>query len=122
MPRGSYDASTKQAIIHATVEARRTGKTWREAHAAAKAAGYQGSQQGIIKLLGGQGIRRKRRGRKPGRPAGSKNVVRRPGRPGRPPASASPANDIASLVDKLVQARINAALDKAIAVLRDAKS
>lgn len=121
MPRGSYDAATKDAFIHATVEARRAGKTWREAHAAAKAAGYQGSQQGIVKLLRGKGARKGRRGRKPGRPLGSKNVVRRPGRPGRPQASASPASDIAALVDKLVQARINDALDRAIGVLKGAK-
>jgi hypothetical protein len=121
MPRGSYDAATKEAIIHATVEARRAGKTWREAHAAAKASGYQGSQQGIVKLLGGKGMRRRRRGRKPGRPPGVKKLGRRPGRPGRPPGSASPASDIASLVDKLVQSRINGALDQAIAVLRGAK-
>src|SRR5580765_423570 len=116
MPRGSYDDATKQAIIHATVAARRAGKTWREAHAAAKAAGYVGSQQGIIKLLRAKGTRTGRRGRKPGRPPGSKNR-----RPGRPPKSAGQATDIASLVDRLVQSRINDALDRAIAVLKNAK-
>jgi len=119
MPRVSYDPQTKDAIVKAVTGARSADKTWKDAHEAAAAAGYKGSVQGIIKLMRtveGGGPKRRRRGRKPGRPAG-KRRGRKPG----PKPGASRGGDINSLIDNLVQARINEALDKAIEVLQGAR-
>lgn len=121
MPRVSYDDAQREAIIKAATEARAADKTWQEAHVAAKAAGYAGSLQGIIKLIRALEDRKGKSGRKPGRPAGSKNAKRKA------PLAAVAAigresSDIASLVNNLVKARINDALDKAIAVLQHAKA
>ncbi|HLX64750.1 MAG TPA: hypothetical protein VKX17_25995 [Planctomycetota bacterium] len=118
MPRAAYDEATKAAIKKAALDARKAGKTWKDAHAAAQAAGYQGSQQGIIKLLRTE--TKAKPGRKPGRPAGSKNKKK----PGRPKGSgvSTPTSDISQLIDKLVKGRIQEALDKAIAVLKSAVS
>jgi hypothetical protein len=123
MPRVFYEPSTKEAIINAAAEARKADKTWQDAHTAAKAAGYQGSLQGIIKLMRAVDGRGGKPGRKPGRPAGSRG----PGRPRKAVAAAastggSNSGDIASLVNNLVKARINEALDRAIASLQGAKS
>jgi hypothetical protein len=120
MPRAAYDEATKAAIKKAALDARKAGKTWKDAHAAAQEAGYQGSQQGIIKLLRTEG--KAKRGRKPGRPAGSKNK-RKPGRPkGSGAGASSHPSEISQLIDKLVKGRIQEALDKAIAVLKSAVS
>ncbi len=111
MPRVTYDSGTKDAIVKAVVGARKSEKTWKQAHEAAVAAGYKGSQQGIIKLM------RTLNGakRKPGRPKG-KRRGRRPGT-----MSAARGGDIGGLIERLVNARIDDALDAAIAVLKNAR-
>ena len=45
-----YDKHTKAAFLEAAGAARKAGKTWGEAHAAAKAAGYPGSQLGLDRV------------------------------------------------------------------------
>ncbi len=121
MPRVFYDDAKKGAIVKAASEARAADKTWKDAHTAAKAVGYQGSQQGIIKLMRALEKRKGKSGRKPGRPAGSKNAKRKA--PVKAVAHAGrESSDIASLVNNLVKARINAALDRAIAALHNAKA
>jgi len=119
MPRVSYDQAKKEAILKAVMDNRAANKTWREAHDAAKALGYEGSLQGIIKLLRAVEKRKGATVRKPGRPAGSKNGVKLVARDMPPSGLAS--TDIASLVNNLVNARVNEALDRAIAVLQSAK-
>ncbi|HLX64375.1 MAG TPA: hypothetical protein VKX17_24085 [Planctomycetota bacterium] len=51
MPKVSYKASVKDAIIKAAADAREAGKSWKDAFEAAKKAGYQGSVKSIAKLL-----------------------------------------------------------------------
>jgi hypothetical protein len=127
MPRVFYDEATKASIMKAAADARAAGKTWNDAHDSAKAAGYQGSTQGIIKLLRASGKRKAKTGRKPGRPVGSGK--RKMKRKGRGPAKvkhvaapvASQSDDIAAMIEKLVKSRLNAALEKAIDALRGAK-
>ncbi len=119
MPRASYDPAVKDAFIKAASEARHDDKTWVEAHAAAQEAGYQGSMQGIVKLMRSLEKRTGKSGRKPGRPAGSKNVVKVP--KAAKPGAAAVSTDIAGLVNSLVKSRINEALDRAIGVLHGAK-
>lgn len=112
MPRVTYDSDTKDAIVKAVVGARNGEKTWKQAHEAAAAAGYKGSQQGIVKLMrtmNGAGKPGKR-----GRPKG-----KRPGR--RPGTKTGGRGDIGGLIDRLVQTRINEVLDAAISVLKNGR-
>ena len=46
-----YDPKTKDSIMKAATEARAAGKSWSEAHAAAKAAGYKGSPEGLDVMI-----------------------------------------------------------------------
>jgi hypothetical protein len=111
MPRVTYAAETKAALMRAVTTARKSGKSWKDAHEAAVAVGYKGSLQGIVKLMRSMSGGKRKPGRKPGRPAGRKNGVK----------LAPNGTDISTLIDSLVDARINAALDKAIQVLRSAR-
>lgn len=120
MPRVFYDQNKKESIVKAAMDARAANKTWKEAHDAAKEVGYEGSLQGIIKLMRAMEKRKGKTGRRPGRPAGSKNGIKKLTL--ELPASVHDSSDIASLVNNLVKARINEALDRAIAVLESAKS
>jgi hypothetical protein len=118
MPRASYDPAVKDAFIKAASDARLSKKTWGETHKAASEAGYQGSMQGIVKLLRAQSQRKGKIARKPGRPAGSKNARRVPTGSAALPVS----SDLAGLINNLVTSRINEALDRAIGILQNAKA
>ena len=120
MPREFYDEAKKQEIVKAAVDARALNKTWKQAHDAAASIGYKGSLQGIIKLIRATEKRKGKTGRRPGRPAGSKNVLKSfaANLPGGSPDSSL----IAGMVDELVKKRINDAIDRAIAVLESAKA
>jgi hypothetical protein len=104
-----YDDATKAAILKAAVEARAAGKTWPQALEDAKAAGYKG---GVVSLM--LYVRAASKGkRKPGRPA------KKRGRPAK--AAAAPAAQVGSieaLIDRIVEERVGAALEQAIAVLQ----
>lgn len=127
MPRNTYDAKTKAAIIAAASDARKAGKTWAEALEDAKKAGYAGSLQGITKMMRTVAKKAKkakqpagkRRGRKPG-PKAAVNVAAKIAKrgPGRPPKAAAGMDGIEAMVSKLVESRVKAVLDKAIAVLK----
>ena len=113
MPRKLYDPKTKAAFLNAARKARRAGKTWAQAHADAKAAGYQGNAISLYQMLRAKSKKAgkkagKRRGRKPGPK----------GKVGRPKGVGS----IEAMIDRLVRERVNAVLDKAIAVLVKAKA
>jgi hypothetical protein len=122
MPRKIYSPKTKAAIVEAAKQARASGRKWVQVFEAAKATGYTGSVQGIVKMLRGAGGK-KRRGRKPGRqPAAAPVAKRGPGRPpkaqvGRPKGVGS----IQAMIGKLVKQQVNGVLEKAIAVLKAAK-
>jgi hypothetical protein len=135
MPREFYKPKVKAAIIEAVQAARKAKKTWPEAHAAAKEAGFKGRVQNLMRMVNRAGVKvAKRRGRKPGRkPAAVPTQAKRgPGRPpkakrgpGRPPKAKvgrpKGVGSIEAMIGRLVKQQVNGVLDKAIAVLKAAK-
>jgi hypothetical protein len=123
MARVTYSANTKAAIIKATLDARSADKTWAQAHAIAKQEGYKGNVLCLIKL-----INRKNSAKKLGRPAkvtttglDSVNVVaKKRGRPTK--VAATGLDTVEAIVRRVVQQRVDAALDKAIAALKAMKA
>ena len=109
-----YDEATKAAIIKAAFDARSAGKTWSEALDAAKAAGYRGQQLALSFFV----KHATKPAKKPGRPAG-----KRLGRPATTVAATavSGPDDLMETIDRVVKARVRAALDQALAVLRQAQ-
>jgi len=102
-----YDPQTKAAIIEAALSARKAGKTWAEAFQAGKDAGYNGSQLGLEQMV---------------RKSGGKV----PGRRGRPAKAQAPEAlggipAVGALIEKIVKDRVQVALDKAIADLKQAR-
>jgi hypothetical protein len=98
-----YKPAIKAKIIQAAQTARTEGKTWREAHDAAKEAGYKGSLQGIAAMLK---IEEKKTG---------KTKVK--GR-GRKPGRKAKADPITAFVEKMVEKRLKERVRKAIAALK----
>jgi hypothetical protein len=97
-----YDRRTKAAIVEAALAARKDGKTWAAAFLAGKEAGYDGSRLGLEQMV------RKASGKVPGRR-------------GRAPAHAPEApggiSSVEALIEKIVEDRVRAALDRVIADL-----
>ena len=129
MARNTYDAATRDAFMNAAVEARRAGKPFPEVYEVARAAGYQGSLQGISILVRKTGAAPKR---KRGRPAKVKTAADAPtaaktpsgkkrGRPRKTAnaPSAAPVSSIGEMINELVKTRVRAALQKAIAALQE---
>jgi hypothetical protein len=103
-----YDPRTKAAIVGAALAARKDGKSWAEAFQAVQAAGYGGSQPGLEQMV------RKTGGKRPGRrgrPPGSKNKPS--------VAAGGDVSSIGAMIEKIVQERVRAALDRAIAALKN---
>jgi hypothetical protein len=107
----------KSAIMSAAIAARGSGKSWAEALQAAKAKGYRGKLQALVKMIRTSNRKKKvikqttKRG--PGRPKGS--AKRR-----NTPAMSISTNGFGSIqaaVDRIVSKRVAAALKRAIAVL-----
>jgi hypothetical protein len=135
MPREFYKPAVKAAIISAVQEARKAKKTWAEAYAAAKEAGFKGRVQNLMRMVKRAGVEvSRRRGRKPGRkPIKAPTQAKRgPGRPpkakrgpGRPPkvkvGRPTGLGSVESMISKLVAQRVNGVLDNAIAVLQAAR-
>jgi hypothetical protein len=124
MPRKRYNPRTKAAIVEAATAARKSGKTWKQAFEAAKEKGYTGSTPALVKMMNyvaGKG--RKRRGRKPGRKPAAVPIQKRG--PGRPPKAkvgrSKGTGSIGAMIDRLVRERVRGVLDRAIAVLQQAK-
>jgi len=125
-----YTGAQKAKILEAVKTGRKTGKKWTEILEATKAEGYKGGLQYLMKMARKGGAVRGRRkakaapakGKKIGRPKGSKNAVKRG--PGRPKASVSAKGAglgaIDNIVSKMVEARVAAAISKAIASLEHA--
>ena len=122
--RKIYDVKTKEAFLSAAREARKSGKSWQEAFAAATEAGYTGTRNGLKKMAlyafrvksprQSRRGRPARRGRGPGRPAG---------RPvsGRARGAIGGLDAIQNMVNSLVRQRVTAALDGAISALQSLK-
>ena len=112
-----YDDKTKQAIIHAALNARAEGKKWNEAYEAAKGEGFKGGLQYLVKMIRGSGAsgkRGRRRGRTPGPRASAPSKAR-----ARAGASAG-LGSINSIVARMVESRVQAAIKKAVAALKRA--
>ena len=129
-----YDEATKTAIINAATDARAAGKTWAEAFSAAKKAGYTGSLQGISKMIENEQKKAEKAKRGLGRPKTKIAAKRGPGRPlmlkakrgpGLPPKAKqveiSGLSGVEAVIEQVVNERLNAAIDQAIAVLEQAK-
>ena len=124
MPRKIYAKEIKAAFLSAAISARGQGKTWNEALAAAKEAGYTGSRQGIVKMIRSTreakgkaaGRRRKRvgrpRGKRLGRPPGVRKAV----------VGGGHYEPIQTMIDQLVKERVRGVLDRAIAELQKARN
>ncbi|HYG76134.1 MAG TPA: hypothetical protein VEK08_14100 [Planctomycetota bacterium] len=112
MARNVYDSETKSAILNAVNEARSAKKKWPEAHKAAKEAGYKGGLPSLMIMY-----RKARSARRGDRPA------RGPGRPRKVTVANSygMSAEIERIVSDAVQARVNSALDAAIAELEKMK-
>ena len=112
MAKKHYSAKTKAAIVEAARSTRDAGETWKQAFEAAKKVGYKGSLQGIEKMM-------RAMSKKTGKAMGIKRRGRKRGpKPGRKAAGLSP---ISAMVEKLVKARVQETLEKAIAALKAIK-
>ena len=124
-----YTDAQKAAILDAVKTARKTG-TWPDALKAAEGAGFKGGLQYLMKFVSGGAKRRGRKaaaktvsakGKKLGRPKGSKNAVKRgPGRPKASGAAGAGLGAIDSIVEKMVEQRVAAAMDRAVKALETA--
>jgi hypothetical protein len=109
--RTAYDAATKTAILEAAQGARKEGKTWKQAHEAATAAGYKGGEVSLMLFVRGQNKGAKpagRRGRKPGR------------KPGRPAGTSAPSglSGIEAMIGQEVQKRMRSTIEGIISQLQ----
>jgi hypothetical protein len=108
-----YDATTRAAILKAATSARAAGKTWRKALDAATSAGYRG---GVVSLM--LFVRAAAKSaRKRGRPAGKAVSVGKATKAKRA-APAEGLESVQQIIDGIVNNRVQAALDKAIAALK----
>ena len=112
MPRNIYTTKIRDAFVKAAQKARAQGKSWVEAFEVAKAAGYAGSLQGISKIV--RDVEEGKPAKKPGRP---KKTATAPVQ-----AAASSAgvgmDSLQKAINGLVEQRVRAALDRAIAELK----
>jgi hypothetical protein len=127
MARVTYSENTKAAIIKAVLDARSANKSWNDAHAIAKKEGYKGNVRCLYKLI----IAKKKASKKRGRPAkvkavattGLGTVTVRAKKRGRPAKVVTTNLDsVEAIVRRVVQQRVDAALDKAIAALKAMKA
>jgi len=126
MPKFTYPAEVKAEIVKSVVAARKAKKSWAEAYAVAKEAGYTGNVIGLQQMIrksGEKGVI-KRRGRKaanaPAVKVSAKPAKRGPGRSAKP-ATASGMDTLDAMVAKIVSERVNDVLARAIAVLVEAR-
>ncbi len=116
-----YDAEAKAAILKAAADARAAGKSWAEALDAARAAGYKGSLQYLMKTARESGVvkmktRRKRRNTSAA--VSVKSAKRKPGRPAKVATVVGTGLvDIEKIVAAMVGSRVAAAIGQAVAAL-----
>ena len=123
--KSTYDAETKAAILKAAADERGAGKPWADALDAAKAVGYKGSLQYLMKMARDSGavkVMARRKRRKTPALAAVKAAKRGPARPAKA-AAVTPAGvglgDIEKIVASMVEARVGAAIGQAIAALEN---
>ena len=107
-----YSTKVKATILQAATGARGQGKTWADAYAAAKDAGYKGSVQGIVKLL-------RASKKKIGKPATTAMAATKPSKPTKAVA-ANGYDPVHKMIDQIVRQKLRAVVEKAIAELRKA--
>lgn len=110
MPKSGYDKATKKAILLAALDARAAGKKWADAHEAAVKAGYKGSLGGIVQMVRNTKKHSRKRRRKMSKGAPTAIVVA-------PTKPKQKADDIATLIEDLVKARVNSVIEKAVSLL-----
>src|SRR5688572_9830547 len=122
MPKGTpYDPAVKKRIIAATQSARSGGKSWKEAFAAAKGAGYKGTQGGLVQMmLSASGKKARPKGGKRGRPAVKKGSSGKAAR-GSSIASLLGGRSLDALVEKLVAERVRETVDRMMGQLQKAR-
>ena len=115
-----YDPKTKAAITAAAASARSKGKTWEGAHAAAKEAGYKGSVQGLIKMIGA--AKKKSQKAKSGAKAAPISIAKAAVKPSSPANSAAAEgyDPVHAMIDQIVKQKVKAVVEKAIAELKKA--
>ena len=97
-----YSKAVKAAIIQAATGARAEGKSWNEAHQAAKSAGYKGSLGGLAAMVTkAGGVKSKG---KAGRKAGRKPYTK--------------LDPVAKFVNKLVEQKLKERVRLAIRALK----
>jgi hypothetical protein len=121
MPRPSpYTDKQKAAIIEVVKATRKAGKKWPEILEAAKADGFKGGLQYLMKFAHKAGAVRRRK-RRHAAPAAT--TKRGPGRPkGRPKTAGNGAGlaGIESIVERMVEQRVRATVGRAVASLEAA--
>ena len=105
MPRQFYSEEERNTILARVTTARKQGMKWADAHAIAKEAGFRGALQALMVYVS----KAKKKARKA-------RVV--PAAVAVEPTSAT--HDLGAAIDRLVQDRVRAALEKAIGVLKSA--
>lgn len=105
--RHMYDETTKAAIVKAVADARNAGKKWPEALKAATAAGYRGGLVPLTLFVKRAGITAQKRRIVPQHRAVALTV--------------GGLKSIEQMVERLVQERVHAALDRAISELKKAQ-
>jgi hypothetical protein len=110
-----YDPKEKAAFIKAALDARAAGKTWRKAHADAKAVGYKGKLKGLDRMIR---VLKKKAGKTKVAPALTAKVEKKPGQPAS--IAASGYDPVHKMIDQIVRQKLRAVVEKAIAELRKA--
>ncbi|MCY3022212.1 MAG: hypothetical protein NTW87_24640 [Planctomycetota bacterium] len=101
--RKRYKPEIKAKIIEAAMAARAAGKPWKEAHVAARQAGYRGNVDALMQMMA-------KRKAKRAAPAPAKKR-------GRPPKAKAPAPTVTGL-DPVASQYLVSAIDKAVAELQ----
>ena len=118
--RTFYDSKTKSAFMNAAREARKKGGTWGDAYKAASAVGYNGSEQGIKKMLyysSAPATKSKPKNSKPKGRRAARRLVSIP----TVRSSGNGMNAIQTMVNGLVKQRVREILNKAIETLKTAQ-
>jgi hypothetical protein len=107
-----YHPKTKAAILSTVKEKLESGKPWKDAFEAGKKAKYTGSEAALKKMYYANKPKTAK-AKKPGRKARTAKVGR--------PAAHSDMSSIQATLNAIVQKRVRAAFDDAIAMLQAAR-
>ena len=117
MPRQFYSLEERFRIRTNTMAARKHGMKWKEAHEIAKEAGYRGGLPALkIFMKRAKPLNPARNAPTPTIKPHKQQKLKR----AKAVETTSPHGDLVSAIDRLVQERVRAALDKAIDALKNA--